>query len=131
MSPTDHEAYLEEQIARWRSYLRRRQALQPVDVTELEDHLRESVAGLRAGGLSAEEAFLVAVKRLGGVDALSREFAQEHSERLWKQLLRPDAEAAGGEQADGRKEAAVALGLAVAAGVAVKVPALFGLPLGD
>jgi hypothetical protein len=71
----------------------------------------------------------VAVKRLGGVDALSREFAREHSERLWKQLLGPDAEAAGGEQADGRKEAAVALGLAVAAGVAVKVPALCGIPL--
>ena len=58
MSTLDPEAQLEEQIARWRSYLRRRQALQPVDVTELEDHLRESVAGLRSGGLSAEEAFL-------------------------------------------------------------------------
>lgn len=131
MSPTDPEASLEEQIARWRSYLRRRQALQPVDVAELEDHLRESVAGLRAGGLSAEEAFLVGVRRLGGVDALSREFAREHSERLWKQLLLTDAEAAGGDRAGGRKEAAVALGLAVAAGVAVKVPALMGVPLGD
>ena len=131
MSPTDHEAYLEEQIARWRGYLRRRQALQPVDVAELEDHLRESIAGLRAGGLSAEEAFLVAVKRLGGVDALSREFAREHSERLWKQLLRPEAEAASGTPSAGRQEAGVALGLAVAAGVAVKLPALLGVPLGD
>ncbi|MFZ9748186.1 MAG: hypothetical protein ACO3G4_16335, partial [Opitutaceae bacterium] len=96
-----------------------------------EDHLRESIAGLRAGGLSAEEAFLVGVRRLGGVDALSREFAREHSERLWKQLLLTDAEAAGGEQTSGRKEAAVALGLAVAAGVAVKVPAFCGLPLAD
>jgi hypothetical protein len=131
MSPTDPEASLEEQIARWRSYLRRRQALQPVDVAELEDHLRESVAGLRAGGLSAEEAFLVAVRRLGGVDALSREFAREHSDRLWKQLLLTDAEAAGGDQTRGRKEGVMALGLAVGAGVAVKVPAFFGLPLGD
>ncbi len=131
MSTTETEAQLEEQIARWRSYLRRRQALQPVDVTELEDHLRESIAGLRAGGLSAEEAFLVGVRRLGGVDALSREFAREHSERLWKQLLLTDAEAAGGDQASGRKEAAVALGLAVAAGVAVKVPAFCGLPPAD
>jgi len=131
MSTLDPEAALEEQIARWRSYLRRRQALLPVDVAELEDHLRESIAGLRAGGLSAEEAFLVGVRRLGGVDALSREFAREHSDRLWKQLLLTDAEAAGGDQTRGRKEAAVALGLAVGAGVAVKVPALFGLALGD
>lgn len=129
MSTVETEAQLEEQIARWRSYLRRRQALQPVDVAELEDHLRESIAGLRAGGLSAEEAFLVGVRRLGGMDALSREFAREHSERLWKQLLLTDAEAAGGDQASGRKEAAVALGLAVAAGVAVKVPAFCGIPL--
>ena len=33
------------------------------------------------------EAFLVAVKRMGSLDALSREFAREHSERLWKQLV--------------------------------------------
>ncbi|MBM3844198.1 MAG: hypothetical protein FJ397_13225 [Verrucomicrobia bacterium] len=131
MSTLDPEAALEEQIARWRSYLRRRQALLPVDVAELEDHLRESIAGLRAGGLSAEEAFLVGVRRLGGVDALSREFAREHSDRLWKQLLLTDAEAAGGDQTRGRQEAAVALGLAVGAGVAVKVPAFFGLALGD
>ena len=131
MMPRAPGAALEEQIAHWRNYRRRRQALQPDDGPKLEVHLRQSIEGLRAGGLLAEEAFLVAVKRLGGVDALSREFAREHSERLWKQLLLTDAEAAGGDQTSGRKEAAVALGLAVAAGVAVKVPAFFGLPLGD
>src|SRR6185436_19041236 len=78
---------LEEQIEQWRSYLRRRQAIQSVDVAELEDHLREQVAGLVAAGLATDEAFLVAVKRMGNLDALSREFAREHSERLWKQLV--------------------------------------------
>jgi hypothetical protein len=29
----------------------------------------------------------VAVKRMGNLDALSREFAREHSDRLWKQLV--------------------------------------------
>src|ERR687890_1699372 len=78
---------IEEQIDRWRSYLRRRQAIHSVDVAELEDHLREQVAVLVEAGLATDEAFLVAVKRLGSLDALSREFALEHSDRLWKQLV--------------------------------------------
>ena len=57
------------------------------DVDELEDHLRHQIAELNAVGLAADEAFLVAVKRMGDVDALSREFAREHSGRLWKQLV--------------------------------------------
>src|ERR671910_2290494 len=80
-------ASLEEQIDRWRSYLRRRQAIHSVDVAELEDHLREQVGGLVDAGLATDEAFLVAVKRMGDLDALSREFAREHSGRLWKQLI--------------------------------------------
>src|ERR671910_3832205 len=80
-------ASLEELIDRWRSYLRRRQAIHSTDVAELEDHLREQVGGLVDAGLATDEAFLVAVKRMGDLDALSREFAREHSGRLWKQLL--------------------------------------------
>src|SRR5215213_9143183 len=80
-------ASLEEQIDRWRSYLRRRQAIHSADVAELEDHLREQVAVLVDAGLATDEAFLVAVKRMGKLDALSREFAREHSDRLWKQLV--------------------------------------------
>src|SRR6478752_2963146 len=87
MSSPDHAQQLEEQIEQWRSYLRRRQAIHSVDVAELEDHLREQVGGLRDAGLASDEAFLVAVKRMGELDALSREFAREHSERLWKQLV--------------------------------------------
>ncbi len=85
-TPEDTQS-LEEQIDQWRSYLRRRQAIHSVDVAELEDHLREQVAALVDAGLAADEAFLVAVKRMGNLDALSREFAREHSERLWKQLV--------------------------------------------
>jgi hypothetical protein len=96
---------LEEQIDHWRSYLRRRRAIHPVDVAELEDHLREQVARLVDAGLSADEAFLVAVKRLGDLDSLSREFAREHSDRLWKQLVAaPDGEA---PQAASRVDAVV------------------------
>ena len=83
---------LEEQIAQWRDYLRRRQAVHGPDVEELEGHLRDQLAALTEAGLAGDEAFLVAVKRMGSLDALSREFARAHSERLWKQLvMAPDA----------------------------------------
>jgi hypothetical protein len=118
---------LEEQIAQWRAYVRRRPALHGPDVEELEGHLRDELVALIEAGLSGDEAFLVAVKRMGSLDALSREFARAHSERLWKQLVMPpDAEKAADT---GRAEILVVLCLAVAAALAVKVPALFGLRL--
>ena len=66
---------LEEQIAQWRAYVRRRQALHGPDVEELEGHLRDQLVALTETGLAGDEAFLVAVKRMGNLDALSREFA--------------------------------------------------------
>ena len=128
MTTTAHATSLEEQIDQWRSYLRRRQAIQSVDVAELEDHLREQVAVLTGAGLAADEAFLIAVKRMGSLDALSREFAREHSERLWKQLVVVSADA-GDRRERARTDAFLVFGLAVAAAVFVKLPTLFGLEL--
>jgi hypothetical protein len=127
MTALDQQVSLEEQIDQWRSYLRRRQAIHAVDVAELEDHLREQVAVLVEAGLATDEAFLVAVKRMGNLDALSREFAREHSERLWKQLVVPSD--SGEPRARARTDAIIAFCLAVAAAVAIKAPALFGLEL--
>ncbi len=124
---TPDQATLDDQIDQWRSYLRRRQAIHAVDVAELEDHLREQIAVLVDAGLADDEAFLIAVKRMGDIDALSREFAREHSDRLWKQLVAPSSGAR--EYADARREAIVAFCLAVAAAVAIKLPALFGMSM--
>ena len=117
---------LDEGIAEWRSYLRRRPAIHAVDVAELEDHLRSQAGALVAAGLAEDEAFLIAVKRIGELDALSREFAREHSERLWKRLVvAPDERGGGGAAV--AKDALVAVALAIAAAVAIKLPALFGV----
>jgi hypothetical protein len=110
--------------------VRRRRALNGPDVEELEGHLRDQLLALTETGLAGDEAFLVAVKRMGSLDALSREFARAHSERLWKQLV---------VAADGSEEVAttpsaetlVVIALAVAAALAIKVPTLFGLFLGS
>src|ERR671910_1470068 len=128
MSRDPKSASLEEQIDRWRSYLRHRQAIHSVDVAELEDHLREQVAVLVDAGLATDEAFLVAVKRMGDLDALSREFAREHSDRLWKQLVVVPSDS-GEPRARARTDAIVAFCLAVVAALAIKVPALFGIQL--
>lgn len=115
---------LEERIAEWRSYLNRHRAIKSVDAGELEDHLRSQVESLGEAGLDDDEAFLVAVKRMGDLDSISREFAQEYSERLWKQLVVSDG--SGENRSNVSRDAVVAVGLAVAAGVAIKLPELFG-----
>ena len=125
----DGNQTLEERIGEWRTYIRRHQTLHNVDVEELEDHLRTQVEALGEAGLDNDEAFLVAVKRLGNLDSLSREFAREYSERLWKQLA---VSAGKGEPSSvAYPEAVVAIGLAIAASVALKLPELFGLKIGE
>jgi len=122
---------LEKQVEAWRAHLRKSQAITVQDAAELEDHLREQIGSLRNDGLSEDEAFLVAVKRLGAIDALTREFAREHSDRLWKQLVLSGDEGTGGaasSSAAWSRRMWVALGLAVAAAVAIKIPSLFGIP---
>ena len=111
-------AELEAQIDRWRGYVQRSQAISPADVDELEDHLREQISDRQATGLDDDEAFLVAIKRLGNLDAVSREFAREHSERLWKQLVLVPEGSDGGTPP--WRELTVVLALAVGAGIAVK-----------
>ncbi len=118
---------LEEQIAQWRGHLRRQPGVRVADVEELEGHLRDQLAELKANGLAGDEAFLVAVKRMGSLDALSREFARAHSERLWKQLVLDSL--SDGPAAVSHTEPFAVLGFAVAAAMAVQLPGLFGVHL--
>jgi hypothetical protein len=122
MTTSAEHTLLEGQIAHWREYLRRRRAIDARDVAELEDHLRDQVGELTGAGLASDEAFLIAVKRLGNLDALSREFAHEHSERLWKQMVMPPDVHPG----SARREMLVVLLLAVVSAAAFKLPVLFG-----
>ena len=81
---------VETQIAEWRAHVAKAPAVNGRDVDELEDHLRNQIDELSEAGLTSDEAFLVAVKRMGELDVVSREFAREHSGRLWKQLFEPE-----------------------------------------
>jgi hypothetical protein len=124
----DSDNDLEGQIAQWRAYMQHRRELLHTDAEELEDHLRSRISDLTEGGLRADEAFLIAVKRMGSFDELSREFAREHSERLWKQLVLP-GEPDAPDAARSRRELPVMVVCAAAAALAIKVPGWFGLDI--
>ena len=82
INPSTPGSGVEARIASWRGFVGRRAAISDADVDELEAHLRDEMAELHGVGLSDDEAFMVAVGRLGEVDALSREYAQERGVRL-------------------------------------------------
>lgn len=124
---TDGKGDLERQIGEWRGFVRRRSVVHEIDADELEDHLRSTIAELTEAGLHDDEAFLVAVKRIGNLDELTQEFAREHSERLWKQLVMnasPDV-----TSSPGRRPWFSMIICAGIAAVAIKVPVLFGYVL--
>ncbi len=118
---------LEERILEWRTYVSRRNTVKSSDVDELEDHLRTQVEVLEKAGLNDDEAFLVAVKRIGDLDSISQEFAREYPERLWKQLV--VSPGTNDSSSDMKREATAAIVLAIIASIAIKLPELFGIKI--
>lgn len=105
----------------------------------LEVQLRAELAGLHALGLAHDEAWLLAVKRLGDRSAASPATFRERSEGLWRQLVRLDAGTDLAGRGGGERDASAladqetdradaswrgALALAVAAAVVVQVARL-------
>jgi hypothetical protein len=72
----------------WRERFREAGRFRPEDVDELEEHLHEEMAKLGRVGLSEEESYLLAARRLGGVDALGREFEKVNPFSVWQSRLR-------------------------------------------
>ena len=78
---------VERQIEGWRAHLAGSELLGGSDVDEMESHLREEMEHLKAAGLSGEEAFLLARRRLGDAAALEEEFAKVRPHRQLIQRL--------------------------------------------
>lgn len=129
MTELEPQEELEAQFTQWRHYVQRRRELRRCDAEELEDHLRGCVDELVALGLRPDEAFLVAVKRMGSLEELSREFAREHSERLWKQLVLTGQTEDPATDTRSRRELLAMVICAVGAAASIKVPELFGMRL--
>lgn len=69
---------LKSLVAAWRSSVEASGDLTPSQSAELEAHLLDAVDQLKAAGLASDEAFLIAVRRLGETDVLSAEFAKAY-----------------------------------------------------
>ena len=110
---------VENLIGEWRQAILRGRAVDAADAEELESHLREQIDDLRSAGLSRDEAFLIAVRRLGEVDVITAEYAREHGDRLWKQLAMPSPDRGG------RRPLVMMLGFAVLCAVLLQAGRLF------
>lgn len=83
---------LEAAIARWRCSLAQSSGLRDEELEELDLHLRDSVNLLQRGGLSQDEAWIIAQKRLGRREALKNEFAKitgpaKALESVWERFV--------------------------------------------
>lgn len=122
---------LQVRIEEWRAFMGKHAALRASDHDELESHLRDLVDELVAKGLRADEAFLIATKRIGSLHEVSREYAEVHSQRLWRHLVFADASTATATTWHGYKELLIVMLLAVLAALTVKLPELWGWSLQD
>jgi len=65
---------LEQSIAEWRKHMLAAGIKTPVPLEELEIHLRDNIAQQMQSGLSAQQAFGIAVKKIGQSPELKKEF---------------------------------------------------------
>jgi hypothetical protein len=84
-NPTSFD--LNETLRRWRADLRQSPQLRQENLAELEAHLRDGIAAWQARGLTQEEAFLLAARRLGCPAALEPEFAKVNRHQVWLDRL--------------------------------------------
>lgn len=116
---------LDRKVAEWRDYYLCSGCVGDSDIDELEDHLREEIASLSAKGLSEEEAFIIAVRRMGNPPAVSKEFRKVNTRELWKQLFPEPVDVE--ERRKNARELILIVVLAIAAGLLVQLPKLFGV----
>ncbi|MEA4965589.1 MAG: permease prefix domain 1-containing protein [Oscillospiraceae bacterium] len=113
---------LEISIQAWSDRLRSRGKMSEGDVQELESHLRDEIEDLTQTGLAPDEAYIISIKRLGNVSAVSEEYAKLGMASFWKHLLLEQP----AHKTARRKALLTAAVCALLAGTAFKLPELLG-----
>jgi hypothetical protein len=75
---------LNRSLEAWRRQFGASAVIRTENLDEMEAHLRESTTALVRQGLTEEEAFLIASRRVGPNDALEAEFAKVHPGDVWR-----------------------------------------------
>jgi hypothetical protein len=117
---------LELNIRSWSDLVKEKGHFTESDVLELEDHLRDEIEDLIKVGLSEEEAFLISVKRLGNVHAISNEFSKIN-ENLWKHLITDSSPT----KIKNRQQILLVVIFSILAGTLFQIPVFFGYSLND
>lgn len=63
------------------------EATTPESVTELEEHLRETIDSLHGPAINEHESFVIATMRMGPADSLAGEFGKVNAGRVWRRRL--------------------------------------------
>ncbi len=74
-------------VMAWRDELQRQPSIAANAILELEEHLLCSVEEIQKSGLTEEEAFLVALRRLGQPARLEPEFRKGDPATVWRQRV--------------------------------------------
>jgi len=78
---------LEQTLVAWRNDCLDQPGISLEDAKELEGDLRERIADLLEQGISEREAFAAAVRQVGSVTELAREFAKENPLPIWRERV--------------------------------------------
>jgi hypothetical protein len=78
---------LNEAITRWREELAAQPGVSAEQIRELESHLLDSLADLQRRGLTEEESFVVASRRLGGAKDIAAEIVKADPSIIWKERM--------------------------------------------
>jgi hypothetical protein len=75
---------LKKALRRWDEDLAGQPGLTPEARHELEVHLRDTMTGLREAGLTEEESFIIARRRVGAPQQVAEEFSKENPSSVWR-----------------------------------------------
>ena len=78
---------LDQRMNEWRKRLLESNVYSSADIEELEAHILDALNDLQSKGLSQEEAFWVAVNRVGDVESLNREFRKVNQGLIWRRRI--------------------------------------------
>ncbi|MDF2699894.1 MAG: putative rane protein [Haloplasmataceae bacterium] len=112
---------LESNIRSWSDLVREKGNCTESDLLELEDHLRDEIEDLTKRGLTQDEAFLISIKRLGNVNAISNEYSKINSENFWKYLMMDS-----NMKIKNRHQILLLIIFSVLAGTLFKIPEILG-----